>query len=24
VTLVGLQLVGAVDMAFFPPGPKCR
>jgi hypothetical protein len=24
VVLVGLQLAGAVDMAFFPPGPKCR
>jgi len=22
--LVGLQLAGAVDFAFFPPGPKCR
>ncbi len=24
VALVGLQLAGAVDLAFLPPGPKCR
>jgi len=24
VALVGVQLAGAVDLAFFPPGPKCR